>query len=147
MTVDNRYRIPGGIRSAVILALMLVMAGCAGSAATSGAMAGADAAGSLAGTWDGTFDASDFSGGMTLTLTWGDGAYTGSLTATAMDQEFTEPISNFKVEDTTVTFYTYMADGDIYFTGKVEEGTMGGTFAVFVGGEQQDEATFRFVKK
>ncbi len=149
MMKNNGSRVLRGMRSASVITLTLIIAGCAGSAATVDTGAGADAAGSLAGTWEGTFDATDFSGEMTLKLTWEDGSYTGSLTATAtaMDQEFTEPISNFKVEDATVTFYTYLAEVDIYFTGTVEEGKMSGTFAVFVEENQQDEATFSFVKK
>ncbi len=101
----------------------------------------------FAGTWAGTFDTSQFSGEMVLSLAYENGSYSGSLTAWAMDEEFTEEIGNFKSEGSEFTFYTFMADADIYFTGKVEEGKMIGTFGVYQDGTQADDASFSFVKK
>jgi hypothetical protein len=149
MTQLRGSRLTAIVRSAAVAALLVSAAGCAGSAASAGAGSGRGAGGAdmFAGTWEGTFAASEFSGTLRMSLTWTDGSYSGTVTAGAMGEEFTSDIENFKQEEKGFTFYTYMADGDLYFTGALDGDTITGSFQVFVQGEQQDEATFRFEKK
>ena len=150
MTKNNGSRVLRGIRSTSVITLMLIIAGCAGSTATVDTGAGAGSTGdaaAFAGTWEGTFDASEFSGEMMLALMYENGTCTGSLTASAMGESLTADIENFKGEGIECSFQTYMQGADLYFTGKIEDDKMIGTFVVYVEGDQADEGAFQFTKK
>ena len=142
---SNRFRPVTGLLTASLL--MLAAAGCAGSAATVDTRSESGGTAMFAGTWAGTFEVTDFSGDMGVTLAFEEGSWTGTVTASAMGETFTSELENFESEGAGFTFYTFMADGDIYFKGMVEGEKMSGTFQVFVEGNMQDEGVFTFTKK
>ena len=136
--------------SSLLPVLLLMAAGCAGSATATGARGGrgaADEATVFIGTWEGTFSATDFDGGMRLVLLREGEEWSGTLDVSVMDESASGEILTFEQEGITCTFHSFIEGGDVFFRGSVEEGTMSGTFEVYVEGELADEGLFKFTKK
>lgn len=146
----RRPNLSGRIFASLLMALILVAAGCAGAAKTSGDQRGGGAADEVkvfAGTWEGTFSATNFDGEMMLVLSKEGENWTGTLDASVEGETVSGDILKFEIEENTCTIHTFISDADVFFTGTVEDGGMAGTFTVYVDGDQADEGTFKFAKK
>ncbi|MFC1530284.1 hypothetical protein ACFL6R_06175 [Gemmatimonadota bacterium] len=150
-TGTHRHSIFAGI---ALCAMIVTIAGCAGSAATTTAEAGrgsrgaGDATALYAGNWEGSFDISLGAGGLMLVLNHDDGSWTGEVTFDADGEIVSGAIESFVITEDGCSFQTLVqGEADVMFTGKLAEGSLAGMIEIYAQGQMMADGTFVLTKK
>ncbi len=150
-TRTPRRSIAAGI---ALCAMIVTIAGCAGSAATTTAEAGrgsggaGDAVALYAGNWEGSFDISLGSGGLMLVLNHDEGVWTGEVTFDADGEMISGAIESFAITEEGCSFQTFVqGQADVMFKGRLEEGSMVGVIDIYAESQMMADGTFVLTKK
>ena len=139
------------LTGAATIALLLTVAGCAGSAGTTqtpGGGGGVDAVTLYAGMWEGTFDISMGSGNLRLVLNHEAGTWTGNVMFDAEGEIIEGAVESFAVTDEGCTFQTFVQGAaDVFFMARLEEGVMVGSLEAYAESELVSDGTFTLKKK
>ncbi len=139
------------LTGAATIALILTVAGCAGSAGTTqtpGGGGGVDVVALYAGIWEGTFDISMGSGGLSLVLNHDEGVWSGNVMFDADGEIVDGAIESFAVTDEGCTFQTFVQGAaDVFFKARLEEGAMIGSLEVYAESELVADGMFTLKKK
>ena len=150
-TRTHRRSIAAGI---ALCAMIVTIAGCAGSVATTTAEAGrgsggaGDAVALYAGNWEGSFDISLGAGGLMLVLNHDDGVWTGEVTFDADGEMISGAVESFAITEEGCSFQTLVqGEADVMFMGRLEEGTMAGVIEIYAQGSMMADGTFVLTQK
>jgi len=136
-----------------LAALLVVAAGCAGAAGTAGAPGGgrsgaADTIALYAGNWEGTFDISLGAGGLKLVLNHDGSVWTGEVAFDADGEMIAGAVENFTITEEGCSFQTVVqGEADIFFKGRLEEGSMVGVLEAYAESQMVADGTFVLTKK
>lgn len=138
------------LTGAATIALILTVAGCAGSAGTTqtpGGGGGDDAVTLYAGIWEGTFDISIGSGGLSLVLNHDEGVWTGEVLFGIEGEMVGGAIESFAASEEGCTFQVFIEMADVFMKARIEDGVMIGSVEAYADGQLVADGTFVLNKK
>ncbi len=138
------------LTGAATIALILTVAGCAGSAGTTqtpGGGGGVDEVTLYAGMWEGTFDISLGAGNMRLVLNHDAGTWTGEVLFGIEGEMVGGAIESFAASEEGCTIQAFIEMADVFMKARIEDGVMVGSLEAYAESELVADGTFILNKK